>query len=117
MTTKTATITAGGSLSNAVDLGGDRPGELHSLISLQMPATAWTAAALTFQGSMDGATYADVYKSDGNELSVSVGASRFVLLSPSQFAGLRYVKVRSGTSASPVAQAAGAVISLGVRSI
>jgi len=53
-TTKTATIAQGASLSDAVDTGG------LTILSILMPAT-WDAAVLTFQGSLDGVTYGNVY--------------------------------------------------------
>jgi hypothetical protein len=99
-TTATATIANGASLSGAIDLGTSR------LLAIQMPA-AWTAAALTFEASYDGVTYAPVYDSAGTEISWTVGASRLVLnAAAAEWLGVRYLKVRSGTSAAPVNQAA-----------
>lgn len=70
-----------------------------------MPA-AWTAAELTFQVSADGITYGDLYEADATEVSVMAAASRYIRLEPSAWAVIRYLKVRSGTSAAPVNQAA-----------
>jgi hypothetical protein len=84
-------------LSTPADLGG------CSAVRIGMPA-AWTAASLTFQVSVDGVSYANLYKSDGTEYSVSAAASREILLSPADFAGIRFLKVRSGTSGTPVTQ-------------
>lgn len=105
--TFSATIVSGASLSGAIDVAGT------TLISIQMPA-AWTAANLTFQGSADGSTYADVYNDSGDEYSIPVSASRFVMLDQVQnrFRGMRYFKVRSGTSGTPVNQGADRVLSL-----
>lgn len=96
----TATIANGASLSGAVDLVDYRP------IAVQMPAT-WTAANLTFQASVDGTTYQDVYDDSATELAVGAASARYVALgSAAQLAlsGAQYLKVRSGASGSPVNQ-------------
>ena len=96
--TKTVTIANGSSLSSAVDLGG------RKLVAIVMPS-GWTAAALTFQASVDGANYYNVY--DGStERSVAVDADYYSMLAIGDYVGVRYLKVRSGTSASGVNQGA-----------
>lgn len=99
-TTLQATIASGASLSDALDLIG------YDLVGIEMPA-AWTAAAITLQSSSDGVTYRNVYSASGTELSLTVDASRYVHVD-STVAGLlqRFVKIRSGTAAVPVNQAA-----------
>lgn len=104
-TTATATIASAASLSGAVDLAAS------ALAGLQMPA-AWTAANLTFQVSFDGTTYADLYDSLGTEYTVTASTSRFIALPASDFLGARYLKIRSGTAAVPVAQGASRDIQL-----
>lgn len=96
-------IANGASLSSAIDL------DENGIVALQMPS-AWTAANLTFQGSYDGVTFADVYDSAGTELSVTAAASRYIVLTPATFAGLRHLKVRSGTTGTPVNQGAARTI-------
>lgn len=95
-TTTTATIAS--TVSGAVDLTG------YKNIAIQMPAT-WTTANLTFQGSYDGITYYDVYDSAGNELIVIASASKCIVDIP-ELAPFRYIKIRSGTTGTPVAQGA-----------
>jgi hypothetical protein len=95
-------IANGASLSDPIDLTG------LVLVGLQMPA-AWTAAAITFQASADGVTYADVY-SAGAELSVTVSASQCVRLDSTIMLSFRYWKIRSGTSGTPVNQGAARTI-------
>jgi len=111
-TTKTATIAQGASLSDAVDTGG------LTILSILMPAT-WDAAVLTFQGSLDGVTYGNVYDESGNEYTVQAAASRAIGIdAASPLLGFRYIKVRSGTAASAVNQTTGdgpRAISLAVR--
>jgi len=92
-------IASGTSLSPAVAVSNGR------LIALQMPA-AWTAAVLTFQGSMDGTTYTDLYDSLGSEISVTVAAAHGIALDVTAFAGWQWLKIRSGTGASAVNQGA-----------
>ena len=102
--TKSVTISSGSSLSSAVDLGG------RKLVAIVMPS-AWTAASLTFQASVDGVTYYDVY--DGStERTVAVAASYYSMLAIGDYVGVRYLKVRSGTAASGVNQGADRTLTL-----
>lgn len=109
--TFTATIANGASLSGAVDLGTMRPGRMT------LPA-AWTAAAGTFAVSADGVTYGPLYDWAGTEVSIasaSMVASREIVLDPTLFLSVRYLKVRSGTNGAPVNQgAARAIVVTGV---
>jgi len=101
-TTFNVAIANGASLSDPIDLTG------LVLVGLQMPS-AWTAAAITFQASADGTTYADFY-SAGSELSLTVSASQFIRLDSSIMLSARWWKVRSGTSGTPVNQGAARTI-------
>lgn len=97
--TITATISAGGSLSAEVDLNG------HQIMAIYMPGT-WQAANLTFTASnASGGTFYDVYDSAGNELVATAAASRVITDLP-ELSPLRFIKVRSGTTGTPVTQAA-----------
>lgn len=102
-----AIIANGESLSGVVDIAGT------TLIAIQMPS-AWTSANLTFQGSADGSVYADVYNDAGDEYNIPVAASRFVMLDQveNRFRGMRYFKVRSGTTGTPVNQGSARTITL-----
>lgn len=113
-TAKTATIASGQSLSDGVSVGGLR------LFGIVMPA-AWTDANITFQASFDdGSTWVDAYDADtisaGNEYKISAAASRFIGLDPNYFAAIPMIRLRSGTSSLPVAQAAARTITLVLRS-
>ncbi len=105
------TIASGGSLSGAVALP---PGEYPAAI--MMPAT-WTTANLTFQGSVDGTTFYDMYESDGTELTVTADASQYIVLSPDSFWGVHFLKVRSGTTGTPVNQAAARSVTVVTRGL
>jgi hypothetical protein len=97
---KVLTIASGASLSSAsVDLtktGG-------RFVGIEMPAS-WDTANLTFSASLDDSTFNDVYDAQGYEYIVYVDAARFIGVAPSDFAGMRYLKVRSGTTGAPVLQ-------------
>jgi hypothetical protein len=107
---KVATIGAGASLSNQFYVGA---GEVCGIL---MPA-AWTAAVITFRGSVDGVNFYDLYDQSGVEVAITVAAATIV----SEIAnvrdmsrGLLFMKVRSGTSAVPVNQVVAAVLSVQV---
>jgi len=98
----TATIAKDAAVSGVIEIGGAR----H--FAIQMPA-AWTTANLTFQASnlIDG-TFYDVYGSDGIEIMLTATASRMIVLDihQSALAPLSFIKIRSGTTGTPVNQAA-----------
>ena len=109
--TTQATIAASASLSNEADLW---PG---TLVGIWMPA-AWTAASMTFQAlSPDGSTWLELYTYAGAELTLTVAAGQFIAIDPTQWKGISSVKVRSGTSASPVNQTAQAIVTLITRQL
>jgi len=75
---RTATIALGETTSNAIPLRG------RMVLGLRIPATI-EGTAITFTASEEFAgTYADVYDSNGNQVSVAVAASRFIGLSGSE---------------------------------
>lgn len=94
-----ATIAGGESLSQSIAIGkGCIP------VAIKMPA-AWTAASLTFLAASGSETPADLY--DGaNEVQVTAAASRYIVLEGAVFFTVRTLRIRSGTSATPVNQAA-----------
>lgn len=98
----TATIAISTSLSDAIDMSG------WSIISIGIPA-AWTAASLTFEGSVDGTTFKDIYLKDGTELTATVDADQ-IISNLLELGSIRYLKIRSGTSGTPVNQAAERVL-------
>jgi hypothetical protein len=94
------------SLSAAVPVGKAIP------IGILIPA-AWTTANITFQASVDDTNFVDVYNDIGTELSVTVGgAARFIALDQTYFLGFSSIKIRSGTTGTPVAQAADRVLTV-----
>lgn len=93
----TVTVASGQSLSAAVPLASGKPA------GVQLPADIDSATKLTFQLSYDGgATYNDMYDATGSEYSVTVAASRSVPINHADFVGATHMKVRLGTTGSPV---------------
>ncbi len=107
-TVATATIANGQSLSDAVEVDG-------KLVTIITPA-AWTAADMTFQGSQDGTNFYNIYD-DGTEriiasANIPTAAVRVLSLDLTDWIGIKYVKIRSGTAAVAVNQGASRAILL-----
>lgn len=96
---KHATITAGESLSDAVDISHAKE------ILLHFPAT-WDAAGATFQAEVGGGKFAEVYKTDGSTAYAiaSAPAGGAVQLDMSAIGAADLIKIRSGTALSAVNQ-------------
>lgn len=111
------TIPNNEALSSGVDLGN------FSLAALEMPE-GWAGTQVTFQakakprdsdhpgvGDPNPEDWDNVYDSAGNEVTVTVAANRVVVDLP-ELAAIRYLRIRSGTSATPVNQSPSKVIRL-----
>lgn len=107
ITTATATIASGASITGNIDLG------LMRLGRIMMPA-AWTSANITLQTSPDGVdwTSTGLYDATGAEYTITAAAGRSILVPLSDMLSVRYLRIRSGTSGTPVAQAAARSITL-----
>jgi hypothetical protein len=109
---KTATIANGASISGEIDLGD------KVFAGLIMPSE-WTATVITILvASESGGTFYSLYNDSGTEVSLTAAAGTAIGIADVALAlaPWRYVKLRSGTAASPVAQAADRVISLVLKS-
>lgn len=108
----TVTIAEGASLSGAVDMRG------YALTRVILPAE-WTAADLTFQESLDNSTFYNLSPADSDtEYTVEAAASACKIIPPSDLLGAAgYLKVRSGTSGTPVNQAAARTVTLCFRAV
>lgn len=97
-----ATIdTAATALSSGINLNG------LLLVGLTKVDIDWDAADITMQASHDDVTYVDLYTSAGLEQTINVTVAtdaQYFSLIPSDFAGVKYIKFRSGTQATPVRQ-------------
>lgn len=105
---KDVTISSGASLSTVIPLVG------YLVVGVIMPA-AWTAATLTFQATRDDAAFFDVYSDTAEKSMTAAGANRHIIVLPEDFAGMHTIRLRSGTSAAPVNQAANRTITLVLR--
>ncbi len=95
---QTATIGSGVAVSNIVALGEG------AMVGIVMPA-AWTAAALTFLGSPDGVTFTNIFDTT-TERNFAVAVDRFLSLTHTDWLAFKFIKIRSGTTGTPVNQAA-----------
>ena len=114
--TKTASITVGTALSAAVATGEGR-----ALIGLITP-DEWDAAAISFDVSADGTTFAPLYDSIGAEVnipsaSIATAAGRAFALDPAAFVGWKAIKVRSGLNGATVNQDPARSITLVFREV
>jgi hypothetical protein len=92
LTITTATIASGQTTSAAVDLSGT------TLVGLQMPAS-FTGTSVTFQVATSAAgTYQSMTSSTGSALTFTVAGGKYVAANPTDFAGVQYFKLISGSS-------------------
>jgi hypothetical protein len=114
MSTFTATIANGTSLSGNLDIGPNA-----TIVGILMPA-AWTAAALTFKAG-DGSNMGSVYNAAGEYSipsgSIATGAATYLAIPPGDLAGCRTIAFRSGTSGSAVNQGADRVLTIFTQKI
>lgn len=87
----TATIANGQTVSGAVDLN-------DLVFAGFMTPAAFTGTAVTFQGSVDGANYAQICDDTGTALSVTVTTSKSYSINPIYFLGYTHIKLVSGSS-------------------
>jgi hypothetical protein len=96
---ETVTIASGQSLSDAINVS------TRTVVGVVIPT--WTSAAASFEVSYDGSEYFRVKEVDGDEYSLVAGTGNaFFSIAPTVLLGAHSLKIRSGTGASPVAQAA-----------
>src|SRR5262245_56382345 len=102
LTTVTATIPAGQSMSNSVDCtAGSTSGEMRGLI---MPDAWIVAGGITFQVSMDNINWHNVYIQTGDEFRCAVTPGALVYLFADFARTVKFLRIRSGTSGQPYNQ-------------
>jgi len=104
-TAATVTIAAGESLSSAADL-------TSSAAVMMIAPPDWSPANITFQVSMDGTTFADLFDADGVEVLRPIKTGTAVLLDQELTKYVKALKIRSGPRQSPVVQTADRAITL-----
>lgn len=73
------------------------------IVALVIDSSVWTTADITFQGSVDGTTFYNLY--DGSdEYAITAVANAAHKVDPLIFKPWQYIRVRSGTGASAVNQ-------------
>jgi hypothetical protein len=105
VTSVTATIAAGASLSDVADV---RSGNAVMLLT----PSAWDPANLSLQVSQDGITFSDLHDADGHEVHLPMGASRAFLMPPALLQPANYVRIRSGLAAHPIPQSSACTFSV-----
>lgn len=103
------TIPSGASMTSEFTLHG------KTLVGIVTPPT-WSATELTFQVSIDGTTFVDLY-SDTAEVVAAAAPSRYIALNPAAWCGVVAVKIRAGTTAAPITQAQQQTLTVSVREI
>lgn len=95
------TIASGASLSDQIRLSPKCP----ALRGIQMPGT-WTTANLTALRSAGGTTYGPLYDMWGTQITITVPpvALAYIRLDLADWAGTKYLQLRSGTADTPVNQ-------------
>ncbi len=92
------TIPSGDAVSDAIHVANSTPKAFH------LPTI--DNSKLTFLGSADGSTFYNVYDSTNSEVEEPATTGQLYLDAPDALRGVNYVKIRTGTSASPVSQSA-----------
>lgn len=103
-------------IENGTAVSGEVDVRQLLVCGIYMPSS-WTTADLTFQvadtnADGDAGTYVDFYTDDGSEYTVQAAASRYISIDPNRFAGVAWLKVRSGTTGTPVNQDADRTVKL-----
>lgn len=88
---KTVTIASAGTTSAALDIGG------YTIVGMSLPAALTSTAATFHVSSTIAGTYVPVFNTSG-ALSYTVAASRYVLASPNDTYGLRFIKLVVGSA-------------------
>jgi hypothetical protein len=98
-------IASGQTASGVIDLAGT------TLCGIHLPS-AFTGTSVTFQAAPTaGGTFQTVQRS-GADFSLPVAAARYIGLNPSDFAGVQFLKIISGS-----AEAAARTLTLAVRPV
>ena len=84
----TKQVTFAAALSGAINLGGG------AIIAIVFPST-WAGTVLTFQASLDGVNYYDVYDEADALVSYTVAASNYTAIPPSKGIAMDLCKIKS----------------------
>ena len=101
----TASIGAEQSQSGNIAVG-------NTILDTLLVPTGWTAANITLLGSINGTTFFPVHDAAGVEVTLTAAADRIVRFPPDFRLGFPYLRIRSGTTAAPVNQAAARTVEI-----
>lgn len=90
----TVTIATSVTDSDVIDLSG------LTLVGLEVPAT-FDGTSITLKGSAltsAAASQLFVYDSEGNQMTITTAAGRYVAINPAALHGLRYIQLICGTN-------------------
>jgi hypothetical protein len=104
--TPTVTIASGQTKSNAVHLRG------NSLLGFALPST-FDGTEVSFEVSQDGSTFYPLYDEDGDQILLTVAASRAYEINAGRFAAWTYMKFVAGTAQATT----DTVIPVGIREV
>lgn len=86
------TIASSATTSGEIDLSGT------TLCGIYIPA-AFTGTSISFQAASEsGGTFVAVKDGAGNSVSKTVAASQFIKIDPTDFVGVRFLKIVSGST-------------------
>ena len=106
VTSQNVTIANNTALSAELDLG------VSTLVGVIIPAT-WTAADLTFQASVDGTNYFNLYDDNAGEVTVKGTAGAYIVMrNLDLWRGVRFLIIRSGTHSVAVNQGGDRVLTV-----
>lgn len=122
MPSYTATIADSASLSGAVRIQyPDNGSNSYTTLCGIIVPSGWTTAVISFAAGLTAAgTFYPVYNAAGAEVvtgSITGGTAVWVALDPADFAGIPFIKIRSGTAGAAVAQSGGDGLTLVVRGV
>lgn len=103
-----ATIAAGETLSDVVDM------TTKSLVMIVMPGEWTQSGGLTFQVSVDGTDFHDLFHSTTGEVFLTVSPGSAVIVPKEIGDSFNFLKLRSGPSRQPVPQPADRQFTLAV---
>lgn len=112
-TNRIATIADGASLSGAIDVLG------WEVVSIEQAASC-EGTKFSFQGSLDGVTFVDLYDETGTEISVTKSATLAQILYLKQdirLRGFSQIKIRSGLTGAATNQTGDASILVGLAQV
>lgn len=100
----TATFAAGQSLSSLIDMTSYAQAGSPIICAFES-GDNWTTADMTFVGGSSSTSLKPILDKDGAEYTVKIKANILVLPPIADLAGVKFLKLRSGTSTTPVNQA------------